>query len=67
MKSCEFILAWIGKCGKDCVEGDSRCAEHTDIMCGVCKDNKAKYECDTTYGLVYGMPLCYDCACRWNH
>lgn len=52
---CEYGLAWIGSCGVD------DCTKHADIKCSSC-GAPATHECDATFGLVCGSPLCDDCT-----
>lgn len=61
--SCKFIKSWVGKCGKDAVEGSEYCEEHSATKCSVC-GKQATQDCGETYQFVCGAPLCDNCTCR---
>lgn len=52
--TCEFVEAWIGKCGKE------NCQEHKNLKCVSCGES-ATHSCDATMGLVCGASLCDQC------
>lgn len=57
---CIFDLAWIGKCKQPTVPGENFCEKHLPERCCVCK-GQATRECDATFSLVCGAPLCDTC------
>lgn len=59
METCNFSMAWIGKCKEPVVE-NGMCEQHKDLKCCSC-GAPATHDCDETMGLVCGAPLCDDC------
>lgn len=57
---CEFVKAWIGKCGKPLGPGMIMCDEHSTKKCCSC-GAPATHECPETMGLVCGCDLCDEC------
>lgn len=54
MTKCTFSLAWIGPCGKH------DCKDHSNLVCSCC-GAPATRQCEETFGMVCGSPLCNDC------
>lgn len=57
-EKCQYEKSWIGKCGKEAVNGF--CEEHSKVKCCKC-GKKATKECEHTSQFVCGAPLCKDC------
>ena len=60
MKTCNYDLAWVGKCKQPATYGDY-CEEHAVITCASCGE-QATHQCDETGQFVCGAPLCDDCT-----
>lgn len=65
MKTCNFHIAWVGKCKAKVVEGTDYCEDHT-VGCEVC-GAQATDSCDHTGSLVCGAPLCGSVLCKYTH
>lgn len=74
---CQFEPAWT-MCNNDAQPHKWFCKEHLNKKCGVC-GGQANRECDATFSLVCGFPLCQKCIaynsskthshgpkCTWN-
>lgn len=58
-KKCIFDLAWVGQCKND-IDVEDYCKDHITLKCVSC-GKQATHECDETFGLVCGAPLCGEC------
>ena len=56
--TCQYDIAWYGKCGKG--EGEF-CEKHAQVKCVSC-GAQATHECCYTGQFVCGAPLCNDCV-----
>lgn len=65
MKTCNFHIAWVGKCKAKAVEGTNYCEDHT-VGCESC-GAQATESCDYTGSLVCGAPLCGSVLCAYKH
>lgn len=61
---CRFQAAWT-TCTKEAESPSRFCKEHQNKKCGVCGD-QANRECDATFSLVCGFPLCQNCIAYNN-
>ena len=80
MTECKYLVAWVGRCRAETVEGEEYCTEHLlhednkDIdrwnnlsKCCVC-GGQAIEECGQTMGgFVCGSPLCDKPECIEKH
>lgn len=60
MSTCKFHLAWRGPCNKKTDPDSDFCSEHKGLVCSSC-GGEATGECNETFGLVCGAPLCDEC------
>ena len=63
---CKFDIAWVGTCKEHNFKDSEFCEKHTEMKCSVCGKQATK-ECDRTFTLVCGCPLCDDPRCREVH
>ena len=56
--SCKWVKSWVGKCGNP--SSGEFCSEHSGLKCSSC-GAQSTHDCEETFGLVCGFPLCDDC------
>lgn len=55
-RECEFVKAWVGKCGTP-TDGGNLCEEHRYLKCSHC-GQQATTECPAAESLVCDTPIC---------
>lgn len=61
-EKCPFDRAWLSRCIVPPLDGSEFCAAHSALRCAAC-GKQAVRDCDATYALVCGTPLCASCQC----
>jgi hypothetical protein len=62
---CQFVIAWMGRCGVPSKTGHDYCAKHERALCVECKE-KAIRECASIdkQGRICRLPYCGKCSCK---
>lgn len=61
-KGCDYVRAWSSQCGRLVEDDGDYCEDHVLRKCCVCH-RQATHDCDETWFLVCGKPLCGSCRC----